>query len=158
MYNLNLLNFVINTLKSTCQFLDWHIPFIYWIHWKQSTFHSFAIERRCHCFYYSNSFMIEVFEKNNDWIIFYSIVNKHANKQGVKTETICYINGSVMNNITLNKHRSLIFWLICANKRTFKYKIGYIELLSKYLLRSLGLRYIRVLLCIYIYGLQCEIM
>ena len=94
--NLNLLSFVINTSKSidTSQFLDRHIPFIYLIHWKQSTFHSFAIECQRHCFYYSNSFMIE---ENSDWIIFYSIVNKHANKQGVKTETLCYINGSVIS-------------------------------------------------------------
>ena len=34
------------------------------------------------------------FGGHNDWIILYS-VNKHANKQGVKTETLCYINGSV---------------------------------------------------------------
>ena len=82
--------------------------------------HSFAIERRRHCFYYSNSFMIE---ENNDWIIFYSVVNKHANKQGVKTETLCYINGSVnslhkfINNEQYNAKQQTqitdIFLLIC---------------------------------------------
>ena len=136
--NLNLLSFVINTSTiDTSQFLDRHIPFIYRIHWKQSTFHSFAIERRCHCFYYSNSFMIE---ENNDWIIVYSVVNKHANKQGVKTETLCYINGSInslhkfINNEQYNaKQQTQVtdFFgsFVIPMKWTFKYKLGYIELL-----------------------------
>ena len=59
----NLLSFVINASKSIdiSQFLDRQIPFIYqtlWTHWKQSTFHSFAIERRRHCFYYINQIYI----------------------------------------------------------------------------------------------------
>ena len=49
-------------------------------------------------------------EENNDWIIsVYSVVNKHANKQGVKTETLCYINGSVnkfINNQQYNAKQS----------------------------------------------------
>ena len=39
---------------------------------KQSTFHSFALERRRHSFYYSNPF---IFEENNDCIIFHSVIN-----------------------------------------------------------------------------------
>ena len=35
-----------------------------------------------------------VIEENNDWIIFSQHFQYHANKQGVKTETLCYINGS----------------------------------------------------------------
>ena len=34
-----------------------------------------------------------VIEENNDWI-FSQHFQYHANKQGVKTETLCYINGS----------------------------------------------------------------
>ena len=140
--NLNLLSFVINILKSidTSQFLDRHIPFIYRIHWKQSTFHSFAIERRRHCFYYSNSFMIE---ENSDWIILYSVVNKHANKQGVKTETLCYINVSVnslqkfINNEQYNAKQQTQRNI---QIQTRLYQTSYI---SKYWLRYLGLRYIR---------------
>ena len=161
---MNLLSFMINTSKSidTSQFLDWHIPFIYRIHWKQSTFHSFAIERRRHCFYYSNSVMIE---ENNDWIIVYSVVNnfnfnnKHANKQGVKTETLCYINGSVnslhkfINNEQYNTKQQTqvtdFFGLICdTHEMNIQIKCGYIELLiyGSIYFRSLGLQYIRVLL------------
>ena len=77
-------------------------------------------------------------EENNDWIIFYSVVNKHANKQGVKTETLCYINGSVnslqkfINNEQYNaKQQALIFFgsFVIPMKWTFKYKLSYIELL-----------------------------
>ena len=61
----NLLSFVVIASKSidTSQFLDRQIPFIYrtlWTHWKQSTFHSFAIERRRHCFYYINKIYIVI--------------------------------------------------------------------------------------------------
>ena len=97
-------------------------------------------------------------EENNDRIILYSVVNKHANKQGVKTETLCYINGSVnslhkfINNEQYNaKQQTQVtdFWLICDTHemniqiQTRLYRTSYI---SKYLLRSLGLRYIWVLL------------
>ena len=63
---------MINTSKSidTSQFLDQHMS--QYIEYIESNQHfSFAIERRRHCFYYSNSFMIE---ENNDCII-YSVVN-----------------------------------------------------------------------------------
>ena len=92
---LNLLSFVINTSKvmNISQFLDQHIPFIYQTHWKQSTFHSFAIERHRHCFYYSNSFMNDWREQWLDYFLQHR--QYHVNKQGVTTETLCYINGSV---------------------------------------------------------------
>ena len=98
-------------------------------------------------------------EENSDWIIFYSVVNKNANKQGVKTETSCYINGSVnslhkfINNEQYNAKQQTqvtdFFWLICDTHemniqiQTWLYQTSYI---SKYLLGSLGLRYIQVLL------------
>ena len=66
------------------QFLDRHIPFIYRTlrtQWKQSKFHSFALERRRHCFYYSNSFIIE---ENNDCILLHSVINiMQTNKFGL---------------------------------------------------------------------------
>ena len=47
---------------DTSQFLDPHMPFIYrtlLTQWKQSTFHSFALERRRHSFYY-NIYMYQI--------------------------------------------------------------------------------------------------
>ena len=153
---LNLLSFVINTSKviNISQFLDRHIPVIYKTHWKLSTFHSFAIERHRHCFYYSNSFMNDWREQWLDYFLQHR--QYHANKQSVTTETLCYINGSVntIHKFINNEQYNANFWLICDTHemniqiQTRLYRTSYI---SKYLLiGSLGLRYIYGFYCTYL--------
>ena len=79
-------------------------------------------------------------DENNDWIIFNSVVYKHANKQGVKTETLCYINGSVnsfhkfINNEKYNAKQQTqvtdFCWLICdTHEMNIQIQTGYIKLL-----------------------------
>ena len=79
-------------------------------------------------------------EENNDWIIFYSVINKHANKQGVKTETLCYINGSVnslhkfINNEQYKSKQQthvtdLFGSFVIPMKLNIQIQLGYIELL-----------------------------